>query len=223
MSHVLRELSLAGLEMVDAENLRPHYARTLWAWSDALEERLDEASRVLETTGSEAQRGQGAARLPPVPGRLRDELRTGLDLAAPGAGGAARRQARDGVAAGRTIGLPVQPRLHLRQLMLYKFKSKAAGDLIMLEPNGRRVLEIIGKDPGPKGIIETHQMAAAIQALEAAIVREEAEQQAVVDEARAKGQVPPTFAEVSLRQRALPFIDMLTRCEKAGKDIVWGV
>ena len=30
--------------------------------------------------------------------------------------------------------------------MLYKFKSKAAGDLIMLEPNGRRVLEIIGKE-----------------------------------------------------------------------------
>ena len=107
--------------------------------------------------------------------------------------------------------------------MLYKFKSKAAGDLIMLEPNGRRVLEIIGKDPGPKGIIEPDQMPAAIQALEAAIVREEAEQQAVIDEARAKGQVPPTFAEVSLRQRALPFIDMLKRCEKAGKEIVWGV
>ncbi|WP_332815187.1 DUF1840 domain-containing protein [Ramlibacter sp.] len=107
--------------------------------------------------------------------------------------------------------------------MLYKFKSKAAGDLIMLEPNGRRVLEIIGKDPAPKGIIETQQMPAAIQALEAAIVREEAEQQALVEEARAKGEVPPTFAEVSLRQRALPFIDMLTRCQKAGKEIVWGV
>lgn len=52
VSHVLRELSLAGLEMVDAENLRPHYARTLWAWSDALESRLDEARRVLETTAS---------------------------------------------------------------------------------------------------------------------------------------------------------------------------
>ena len=37
--------------------------------------------------------------------------------------------------------------------MLYKFKSKAAGDLIMLEPNGRRVLQIIGKDPQPQGII----------------------------------------------------------------------
>ena len=52
VSHVLRDMAVAGLEMVDAENLRPHYARTLWAWSDALEERLDEARRVLETTGS---------------------------------------------------------------------------------------------------------------------------------------------------------------------------
>jgi cyclopropane-fatty-acyl-phospholipid synthase len=51
ISHVLRDMALAGLEMVDAENLRPHYARTLWAWSDALEARLEEAQRVLGTTG----------------------------------------------------------------------------------------------------------------------------------------------------------------------------
>lgn len=107
--------------------------------------------------------------------------------------------------------------------MLYKFKSKAAGDLIMLEPNGRRVLEIIGKAPGPQGIIEPPQMPAAVQALEAAIVREEAEQQAAIEQARAEGKVPPKFADVSLRQRALPFIDMLRRCEAAGKEIVWGV
>ena len=30
--------------------------------------------------------------------------------------------------------------------MLYK--SKTSGDVIMLQPNGRRVLEIIGKDTG---------------------------------------------------------------------------
>ena len=42
-----RDLAVAGLEMVDVENLRPHYARTLWAWSDALEARLDEAREVL--------------------------------------------------------------------------------------------------------------------------------------------------------------------------------
>ena len=53
VSHVLRDLALSGLEMVDTENLRPHYARTLWAWSDALEAQLDEARRVLETTHGE--------------------------------------------------------------------------------------------------------------------------------------------------------------------------
>jgi cyclopropane-fatty-acyl-phospholipid synthase len=52
ISHVLKDMSMAGLEMVDTENLRPHYARTLWAWSDALEARLDEARRILETTGN---------------------------------------------------------------------------------------------------------------------------------------------------------------------------
>ncbi len=50
VSHVLREMAGADLEMVDTENLRPHYARTLWAWSDALESRLDEATQVLAST-----------------------------------------------------------------------------------------------------------------------------------------------------------------------------
>jgi regulator of protease activity HflC (stomatin/prohibitin superfamily) len=107
--------------------------------------------------------------------------------------------------------------------MLFKFKSKAAGDLIMLEPNGRRVLEIIGKEPDPKGIILPEQMPAAVAALEAAIAQEEADQKAMIEEARAKGETPPRFDAISLRQRAVPFLEMLRRCEKAGKEIVWGV
>ncbi len=50
ISHVFRHMAEAGFEMVDTENLRPHYARTLWAWSDGLEERLDEARAVLAST-----------------------------------------------------------------------------------------------------------------------------------------------------------------------------
>jgi hypothetical protein len=107
--------------------------------------------------------------------------------------------------------------------MLYKFKSKAAGDLIMLEPNGRRVLQAIGKEPAAKGIILPEQIPQALRDLEQAIAREEAEHQAAIDEAKAKGQVPPKFDAVSLRQRAVPFIDMLRRCEKAAAEIVWGV
>ncbi|NDZ14357.1 SAM-dependent methyltransferase [Variovorax sp. WS11] len=51
VTRILRETSAAGLEMVDTENLRPHYARTLWHWSDALEARFDEAREVLVRTG----------------------------------------------------------------------------------------------------------------------------------------------------------------------------
>ena len=101
--------------------------------------------------------------------------------------------------------------------MLYIFKSTAAADLIMLEPNGRRVLQIIGKEAGPKGIIETAQMPAAIAALQAQIAVEETGQPSGGN-GGSKGEVP-----VPLRQRVVPFIDMLQRCQTAGKDIVWGV
>jgi hypothetical protein len=107
--------------------------------------------------------------------------------------------------------------------MLYKFKSKAAGDLIMLEPNGRQVLQIIGKDAGPKGIILPEEMPGAISALEAAVAREDAAKKSHAGEAQAKGESARGGEGVSLRQRAVPFLDMLRRCEKAKQEIVWGV
>ena len=51
VSAMLEHLARGGLELVDAENLRPHYARTLWDWSNALEARLDEARQVLSADG----------------------------------------------------------------------------------------------------------------------------------------------------------------------------
>jgi len=45
VSHVLATMAETGWEAVDIENLRPHYARTLWAWSDGLEAHLQAASR----------------------------------------------------------------------------------------------------------------------------------------------------------------------------------
>lgn len=56
VSHVLRTLADAGLEGLDTENLRPHYARTLWAWSDALEARLDAARAVASESTVRAYR-----------------------------------------------------------------------------------------------------------------------------------------------------------------------
>ena len=111
--------------------------------------------------------------------------------------------------------------------MLYKFKSKATGDLIMLEPNGRRVLEIIGKavasNQAPQGIVLPEEMPAAQAALAAAIVHEEAARAKAVADALARHEAAPLFEAVSLRQRAQPFLDMLRRCEKEKHPIVWGV
>ncbi len=56
ISHVLRVLAEAGLEGLDTENLRPHYARTLWAWSDALESRLGEARQLTDEATLRAYR-----------------------------------------------------------------------------------------------------------------------------------------------------------------------
>ena len=98
--------------------------------------------------------------------------------------------------------------------MLYKFKSKNAGDLIMLEPDGKRVLEAIGKSPDARGIILAADIPAAISALQAAIAKEEIA-------SKAEGVEP--LDGPGLRQRAVPFIDMLRRNQRSGDDVVWGV
>ena len=232
VSRVLHEMAGAGLEMVDTENLRPHYAKTLWAWSDALEARLGEAGQVLAVTAKNgnAEKILRAYRLYLAGSAMSFEqnwislhqmLATRPDGLTPG-----RPDHR------RAIDLPVQPRLHVRHLrqrprrpMLFKFKSKATGDLIMLEPNGRRVLGIIGKQAGASGIILPEQMPAAISALEAAIAEEEATQKAAAQEAGVQDDdhAAAKAALVSLRQRAVPFIDMLRRAQAEGKEVVWGV
>lgn len=107
--------------------------------------------------------------------------------------------------------------------MLYTFKSKAAANLIMLQGPGARVLQIIGKDPGPQGIVLPDQMPAALGALESALREEDAALQEAADAARTAGEPLAEPRDVSLRQRAKPFIDMLRRCHAAGESIVWGV
>jgi hypothetical protein len=110
--------------------------------------------------------------------------------------------------------------------MLYKFKSKVTGDLIMLEPNGRQLLQLLGKGDAAslsKGILLPPDMPAAIAALERAIAEDEAAQQQRLQEAKVAGEKLPRSETVSLRQRAVPFIDMLKRCQQADKEIVWGV
>ena len=58
--------------------------------------------------------------------------------------------------------------------MLYRFKSKASGDVVMLQPNGKQLLEILGKDRAGPGIILPEQIPAAIKILQDAVFEDEA-------------------------------------------------
>jgi Domain of unknown function (DUF1840) len=115
--------------------------------------------------------------------------------------------------------------------MLFKFKSKACADLIMLEADGRRILQaMIGDDP-VKGIVRRSDLQQALARLDAAVVQDEALRQVQAEKAVARD--PGQEAEVDgqeaalpairLAQRAAPMQKMLRRCMAEEADLVWGV
>jgi hypothetical protein len=96
--------------------------------------------------------------------------------------------------------------------MIYKFRSKAAGNVIMLQPHGDQLLTLIGRGPAAKGIIEVADMASAIEALRNAAAQDGAPAEDANGE---RG--------VGLKQRVWPMIQLLQRSQAAGEPVVWGV
>ena len=99
--------------------------------------------------------------------------------------------------------------------MIYKFKSQATGDVIMLGPQGDQMLRLLGREPADKGIFEVADMPAAVAALQAAIAAAEAPPEDADD--------PSAHTAVGLRQRLWPMVEMLRRAHDAGAVVVWGV
>ena len=106
--------------------------------------------------------------------------------------------------------------------MLYKFKSKAAGDVIMLGPNGDQVLRLVGREPAPRGIFEVDTMPGLIAALQAAVVADEAARKGSSDGDDGAAPAAGRGDGVALRQRVWPLVEMLRRCHVARESIVWG-
>lgn len=103
--------------------------------------------------------------------------------------------------------------------MMYKFKSRATGDVLMTQPVGERVLAIIGKPPAPQGIVDVDQLPAAIAALEAAAAAEPRRGPQDDDEPRGGDRGDA----VSLRQRVWPMVEMMKRSLEERQPVVWGV
>jgi hypothetical protein len=105
--------------------------------------------------------------------------------------------------------------------MVVTFRSKAAGEVIMLGEHAKMVLELAGKALGDtlpaRGVFTPEQLPAAIAGIERAVSREK----------------DPNFDEddpeeaamarqyVGLGQRAFPLLDLLRRANAKGVNVTW--
>ena len=107
--------------------------------------------------------------------------------------------------------------------MIYKFKSKATGDTLMLGPQGDQVLRLIGREPAARGILEHASLLPAIEALRRAADDDDARRDRGADDRAEPDDAPAGRDTVSLRRRVWPMIEMMQRAHAAGEPIVWGV
>lgn len=102
---------------------------------------------------------------------------------------------------------------------MYRFKSNADSDLIMMDPVGEQILRIIGREPAKKGIIEFAALPQAIRALDEAIAAAELAQR----DAKRSDDDEHGAEAIGLKQRAWPMLEMMRRSLAERADIVWGV
>ena len=108
--------------------------------------------------------------------------------------------------------------------MIYKFKSKAGGDVLMLGPNGDALMRTLGREPAAKGIIEPAAMPAAVQAIAQAVAADDAARAEARQGVDGSGAAAPGSGDaISLRQRFWPMVDLLKRAQQAGVPVLWGV
>jgi hypothetical protein len=110
--------------------------------------------------------------------------------------------------------------------MLYEFKSRATGTVVMTGQVAEQLLAIVGKAPGPQGIFTVEQMGPAIAALQAAIERERTERASDARDAdrdSADEDEADRTPSISLAQRAWPLMDMLRAARAADQAVTWGI
>lgn len=108
-------------------------------------------------------------------------------------------------------------------MALVVFRSKAAGEIFYLAENARRLFEIIGKDPAPRGVITAEQLPEAIARLTAAVEEEKAQLKQAQQQQENDESVGGAPRGVTLGQRAYPLLEMLRAAQKRNVDVTWGV
>lgn len=107
--------------------------------------------------------------------------------------------------------------------MIYKFKCKSTGDVLMAGPVGDRMLGIVGKSAAAQGILQPGDMLSDIRALELAVADDEPRLSDVKGNPPLEDEAAEYADAVTLRQHAWPLIEMLRQAQAANEVIVWGV
>lgn len=105
--------------------------------------------------------------------------------------------------------------------MIYRFKSKAGADVIMMGSNGEQVLRLLGREPAAEGLLPVDQLVASINALEQAVAEDEARFTQAQADAEAAGEPVPRREGVTLRQRVWPLIELMRHSIAAKVDCFW--
>lgn len=107
---------------------------------------------------------------------------------------------------------------------IVKFKSKAAGDIVMFKSNAEQMFRIMGVEPSERGVIEPKDLAHVHAQLIAAINTERmARSENPIDEDELSAEEKVALkSHVSLEQRAYPLLKMLEEAQKKNVDVHWG-
>lgn len=107
---------------------------------------------------------------------------------------------------------------------IVKFKSKAAGDIVMFKTNADQMFKIMGVEPSERGVIEPGDLAHAHAQLVAAINTERmAKADKPIDEDELDEEEKLALKNhVSLEQRAFMLLKMLEAAQKKNVDVHWG-
>lgn len=103
--------------------------------------------------------------------------------------------------------------------MLYRFKSLATADLIMLGTDARGALRLLGKDLTPEGVISADQLPQAIEILQKA--RREDRALRAREETSVLDQLDGDDPDIRLSQRLVPLVNILELANAAHAAVIW--
>jgi len=111
--------------------------------------------------------------------------------------------------------------------MLYEFRSRATGTVVMTADVAEPLLRAMGKEPTPSGIVTIAQLPEVIARLERARAHSSMEAPAQTEHTATQASTHPhpdtLEPPVSFGARAWPLLDLLQAAHTAGRDVVWGV